>query len=156
MQDNSDLRHKIDLRHRALAALGRRPGLVLELFAGEGTLTRLLWRHAADRVVAVERDRQKALRIAGAEVIVDDNAVALHLAAEADLIDCDAYGLVMPLVERLPAGKLVVFTDGTPEKARKVWRAHVDFNNACNRLLRDVTIERSQAGNAFYGFGWTR
>lgn len=156
MQDNSDIQHKLNIRHRALKALGFRPSCVLDMYAGEGEITRLLWRHAADKVVCIERDPTKAARIEGATVIVGDNSNYTSMAADADLIDCDAYGLVMPIVDLLPSGKLVVFTDGTPEKARKVWSANKEFYSSLSSLLSDAVVERSIAGNAFYGYGWRK
>ena len=79
----------------------------------------MLWRHVATRVICIEQMAAKARCIEGAEVVVGDNRDHLALAAGADVIDCDAYGLSMPFIEgRLPAdapsGALVVFTDGTP------------------------------------------
>lgn len=158
MQDNADLQHKLRLRSEALGDC--RPGLVLDAFAGEGTITRMLWRHVASRVICIERSAAKAQRIEGAEVVVGDNRQHLALAAGAEVIDCDAYGLAMPFIERVascaPSGALVVFTDGTPVKARKVPAAKREFWEAAHRLLRGLRVETGASGNTFYGYGWLR
>lgn len=158
MQDNADLQHKLRLRSEALGDC--RPGLVLDAFAGEGTITRMLWRHVANRVICIEQSAAKARCVEGAEVVVGDNRQHLALAAGAEVIDCDAYGLVMPFIERIAphaaSGALVVFTDGTPVKARKVPAAKREFWVTAERLLRGLRVELGASGNTFYGYGWLR
>ncbi|WP_299314218.1 hypothetical protein [uncultured Halomonas sp.] len=161
MQDNADLQHKLRLRSRALG--NARPRLVLDAFAGEGVITRMLWRHVAGRVICIEKQAGKARCLAlgdSVEVVVGDNAQHAALAAEADVIDCDAYGLAMPFIERVAAyarpGALVVFTDGTPVKARKVFSAEREFRQAAERMLRGLHVERAASGTTYYGYGWLR
>ena len=64
MQDNADLQHKLRLRSEALGECC--PGLVLDAFAGEGTITRMLWRHVATGVIRIEQMAAKARCIEGA------------------------------------------------------------------------------------------
>lgn len=158
MQDNADLQHKLMLRSEALG--DKRPALVLDAYAGEGVMTRMLWRHVADRVVCIEQSAAKARKIEGAEVIVGDNCEQLALAAEADVIDCDAYGLVMPFIERLARyaqpGTLIVFTDGTPVKAKKVASARRVFHEEAERLLYGLVVNESASGTTYYGYGWLK
>ena len=154
--DNSDLRRKIAVRHAALKELGRRPIMVLEMFAGEGEITKLLWSAAADRVVSIERNAEKASKIAGADIIVGDNAEHLNLAESACIIDCDAYGGVMGLVRRLPSRKLVVFTDGTLFAQRKAFSMYQRFARDLRELFSSFHVEESGGGTAYYGYGWTR
>lgn len=158
MQDNADLQHKLRLRSEALGECC--PGLVLDAFAGEGTITRMLWRHVATRVICIEQMAAKARCIEGAEVVVGDNRDHLALAAGADVIDCDAYGLSMPFIERLsahaPSGALVVFTDGTPVKSRKVPSATRCFWVDAERLLNGLKVELASSGNTYYGYGWLK
>lgn len=159
MQDNADLQHKLRLRSRALGYL--RPALVLDAFAGEGVITRMLWRHVSQRVICIEQSADKAAKIpSGIDVVVGNNRDYPSLAESADVIDCDAYGLVMPyielLVEHARPGALVVFTDGTPVKARKVFSAEREFREAAERLLSGLHVELGASGTTYYGYGWVR
>ena len=161
MQDNADLQHKLRLRSQALG--DHRPALVIDAYAGEGVITGMLWRHVAKRVVCIEQSAAKAQRIASharVEVVVGDNREQLALVAAAEVIDCDAYGLVMPYIERVARharpGTLVVFTDGTPVKARKVVCAEREFWARAGVLLRDLHVETGASGSTFYGYGWLR
>lgn len=153
MQDNSELEQKIKIRKKALDLLGKRPRLVVDLFAGEGVITNMLWSRCADKVIAIEKDFTKAQKIKCSEVYVGDNKNFFHLCNNADIVDVDAYGMAMPIIERFPKGVIVVFTDGTPEKARKIWSANTVFFKESKRLLGNLNFEKSHAGNAFYGFG---
>ena len=74
----------------------------------------------------------------------------------ADIVDCDAYGLSMPLIEIVPSGTIVVFTDGTPHKARNVYSAHKQFKRDFDRLLKDGYFILSEASNVYYGMGVRR
>lgn len=148
---------KVAVRHKALKALGRRPALVLDMFAGEGLMTQMLWSVAADKVICIEKDGEKAAKISGAsQVIVGDNADFLHLAEHADIIDCDAYGLVMPLIKRLPIGKLVVFTDGTLYAKTRNHSLYARFTKDTKRLFRHCEYAESGGGTAYYGWGVTK
>ena len=59
----------------------------------------------------------------------------------------------MPLIEQIPTGKMVVFTDGTPEKARKNYSAWAAFKKDFERLLKDGEFFISQSANVIYGYG---
>lgn len=156
MDDNSDFAAKILMRQRALVYRPIR--LVVDYYAGEGLITLRLWRHIAQRVICIERDEKKARRIKAenVQVIVGNNTDYVCLAKDADIIDCDAYGLVMPFIERVRlsgATPFAFFTDGTPEKQRKVHRAYADFAQKLSENLIDFYFEKSLGGNAYYGYG---
>lgn len=152
MQDNADLAQKIAIRQKALALLGCKPRLVIDAYSGEGVIAKMLWSVVADQLICIELDAKKA-KLNPFDVLIGDNNNFVELFFDADVIDCDAYGLVMPLIEKIPSGKLVVFTDGTPEKARKVFSAYRDFRNNFNRLLHSGEFIQSEAGNVIYGYG---
>lgn len=159
MDDNSDFATKILMRQRALAYRPIR--LVVDYFAGEGLITSRLWRHISERVICIERDKNKAMRIKGdnIQVIAGDNSDHIGIAKDADIIDCDAYGLVMPFIERIRASgakPFVFFTDGTPEKQRKVRNADSEFMRKLRANLIDFHFEKSLGGNAYYGYGRIR
>jgi precorrin-6B methylase 2 len=158
MQDNGDLAHKIDIRNRAISALGYSPNLIIDFFAGEGVISYLFWQANAKKIICVENNAEKAKKIdiKNARVVVGDNKSFISLASDADIIDCDAYGLVMPFIELLPKNKFVIFTDGSLVKQNKVFKAVKEFYSKADELLKDFVIEKSITGNVFYGYGWTK
>lgn len=151
MYDNADLSYKLEIRQRAVELLGRRPRLIIDAYSGTGVIANMFWRANADEVICIEKSAPQA-RLNPMQVIVGNNNDYTHLFADADIIDCDAYGLVMPLIEKIPSGKVVVFTDGTPEKARKVYTAWQEFKKDFDRLLIGE-YKISGASNAIYGYG---
>lgn len=154
--DNTDLMNKVAIRHESLKRLGRRPKLVLDMFAGEGGMTHSVWNVAADRVICIEKDAEKAAKIERAEVIVGDNRHYLHLAQGACIIDCDAYGLVMGLIERLPKNKLVAFTDGSLERSKFIRKELINFRKDVSRLFSEFNYVESRGKNVYYGWGITK
>lgn len=158
MQDNGDLAHKIDIRNRAISALGYSPNLVIDFYAGEGVISSLFWQANAKKIICVENNTEKAKKIdiKNACVVIGNNKRFISLANDADIIDCDAYGLVMPFIELLPKNKLVIFTDGSLVKQHRVFKAVNDFYSKADELLKGFVIEKSITGNAFYGYGWTK
>jgi hypothetical protein len=160
MQDNSDFFRKIAIRQDLLRRVGR-VGIVADCYAGGGEITQILWSHVADKVVCIDKNAAKlaSFDCRNAEKHCGDNLELTHLLHECDLFDCDAYGLVMPLIKRIATfagGKPVVFTDGTPEKGRKLYAAFSAFEKDCRAVFSDYAYERSAAGNAFYGWGFLR
>jgi len=158
MQDNSDLQAKIMLRSRFIDRLPQ-GFTVVDFFAGEGVLAQTFWLHNAGRVICVEKDASKAAAVTAPmiDVIVADNRSVIDLAAGADVIDCDAYGLVMPFIRLLAgagcSGKRVFFTDGTPHKARRVVSAHRDFKRDCGELMTDLELVLNKDAGVYYGTG---
>lgn len=156
MMDNSDLMNKIAVRHEALKRLGRRPSLVVDMFAGEGNMTHSVWNIAADRVICIEKDADKASQIRADEVYVGDNRDHLQLTKNACIIDCDAYGLVMPLIELLPSNKLVVFTDGSLERSKFIRKELINFRKDVSRMFSEFNYVESKGKNVYYGWGITK
>lgn len=157
MADNSDLRQKIAIRHAALKHLGRKPEVVLEYFAGEGVMTNMLWSAVASAVISIEKDGNKAALIKGAStVITGDNNNYIHLANDACIIDCDAYGLVMPFISKLPSNKLVVFTDGTLYAGTKNYSLIKKLKDDLENIFSISEVIESFGGTAYYGWGVTK
>lgn len=159
MQDHSDLYQKIALRDAAMGQSS--PRHVLDCYAGEGVIAGMLWLSRAASVTCIERNPAKAARIdPRARVIVGDNRDHVSIAADADVIDCDAHGLVTPLIERIAGlarpGTLVIFTDGSPSAAKRWRAAERSSRRKLTDLLTDLHIETSPAGTALYGYGWTK
>lgn len=157
MADNSDLRQKVAIRHAALKHLGRKPEVVLEYFAGEGVMTSLVWSVAASAVISVEKDGNKSALIKGASTIITgDNNNYIHLANDACIIDCDAYGLVMPFISRLPSNKLVVFTDGSLERSKFIRKELVVFRKSLDSIFQHFEYVENDTDTAYYGWGITK
>lgn len=152
MQDNADLSQKIKIRQDAISLLGRKPKKVIDAFSGEGVIAKMLWSVVADEVICIEKDVAKAKKNP-LNPIISDNMSCADLMIGADIVDCDAYGLSMPLIELVPSGVVIVFTDGTPHKARNVYSAHKRFKQDFERLLKDGYFILSEASNVYYGIG---
>lgn len=162
MQDNSDFFRKIALRQQALREYSHERFTVADCYAGTGEITQHYWSIAAQQVLCIEQHQDKARHISGANVTVKigRNVDFLAEIIACDVIDCDAYGLVMPFVRKLKqaggSSKLIIFTDGTPEKGRKVYSAFKTFKTNLDDLFSTVTYELSNAGNAYYGYGYLK
>lgn len=161
MQDNSDLQHKLRIRQKALA--GSRPQLVVDAYAGQGVIAGMFWRHLADRVICIEKNGKKAGCIkhgGNVGVVCGDNRDYLDICQKADVVDCDAYGLVMPYIKLLRSwakpGTLIVFTDGSPTKKHKVCMAENMFYSEIKNLLSGWHIEKNAGETAFYGYGYLK
>lgn len=156
MLDNSDFASKIAIRHKSLQKLSRKPSLVLDAFAGEGVIAEMLWSVVADEVICIEKERSKAEKITAAKVIIGDNRDYIHLADDACLIDCDAYGLVMPYIKLLPKNKLVVFTDGTAYAKQRNASLGFYFERDLRAVFSEYEYVLSAGKTAYYGWGITK
>lgn len=157
MQDNESLALKLEVRNAALKHLGKKPNLVLDMFAGEGVISKMLWCGISDHVICIEKDAKKASKITNkAQVIIGDNSESINLAENAEIIDCDAYGMVMDLIKKLPKNKIVVFTDGTPMKAKRIFNAEMEFQKNLKLLFSHVFVKKNLSGTAYYGWGVTK
>lgn len=161
MQDHSDIERKLYIRHKAISRLSSIQK-VADCYAGDGIIAMQFWKANANKVLCIEKDKKKAKSIVGEniDVVVGDNRNCIYMIRDCDVIDCDAYGLVMPFIAKIQSfgirDRLVIFTDGTPKKALRVCRATSDFFLSANGVLRDVVIERSEGGMAYFGYGWIK
>ena len=156
MNDNESLMLKIQIRNKALKYFGGRPNLVLDMFAGECVITKMLWRGISNHVICIEKDEKKPTKVDGVDLIIGDNRDYIDLAYDADIIDCDAYGLVLGLIEKLPSKKVVVFTDGTPVKSRKVFNAEIEFHKKLKEIFSFHEVIKNPSETAYYGWGVTK
>lgn len=108
--DNSDIKQKIVLRNELFNYPVSRAAC-LEFFSGAGTLRRLFWQNVVDKVVSVDK-ANRGIHID----IVADSFYKPELSVDYEIIDCDAYGQVIPLIaacaEMRKSRQLYFFTDG--------------------------------------------
>lgn len=149
--DNSDLRQKILLRQRGLALLPT-PSKIVDMYAGEGTISRYLWSKMNADLTCIEKDKEKIKKIDFAKTICDNNLNHIALTADADIVDMDAYRLVMkPLKEVLNVStksKLIFFTESNP------FSKHI-FTTIEEILKMDITafwIEKCNSSTVYYGY----
>lgn len=150
--DNSDFNQKLRIRQKGLA-LFPNPVSILDFYAGEGHLSRSLWSKLNAKLTCIEKEQWKVDRLDFDCIkICDDNANHIDLALKSDVVDLDAYGLVMQnLKEIVTKGKspqLVFFTESNPFSRQMI--------KVVEQIISwDVTsfwIEKSNQSNVFYGF----
>jgi len=164
--DNAVLRQKIAVRIAVRNEFFNRFGslrvpLAVDFFAGEGTIAQAFWSQVAQRVECVDMDGEKLRSIQKPNIATHcgDNTRLLHLADDAQVIDCDAYGLVLPFIKLLLARKarsqtLIFFTDGTP-KVQKKRGGLQEFDAQIESLgASEFHFEKSHQSNVLYGWLW--
>ena len=150
--DNSDFNQKIAIRQKGLKLLPN-PVLVVDFYAGEGHLSRSLWSKLNANLTCIEKEQWKVDKIDfDCKKICDDNRNHIALASKADIVDLDAYGLVLKnLRDVLNAStktQLIFFTESNP--FCKFMSKVVD-----EIIKLDITafwIEKSNQSNVFYGY----
>ena len=154
MIDNSDLQRKIEIRQKGLSLIRADKILTCDLFAGEGFITDLLWRHVSEKVVAFERINGKfLLNYKNVSLIESDNKDANF--ADFNIFDADSYGLVFPIIEKLcnlKGERLICFTEFNPIGHKK-WDWVTQYIN--NITMFDPTaffIEKSKKSPVLYGY----
>lgn len=149
--DNSDFRQKILVRQKGLLLLPN-PKKIVDMYAGEGNISKFLWSKLNADLTCIEKDFEKIKKIDFAKTINDDNINHIDLTIDADIVDMDAYRLVMkPLKMVLNASKktkLIFFTESNP------FSKHI-YATIEEILKLDITsfwIEKCNSSNVYYGF----
>jgi 16S rRNA G966 N2-methylase RsmD len=149
--DNSDIQQKIMVRQKGLLLLPN-PKKIVDMYAGNGYISRILWSKVCSDLTCIEKESEKAANIDFAKTIVGNNLDFIELTKDADIVDMDAYRLVMkPLKEVLKSStktKLIFFTESNP------FSKHI-FTTIEEILKLDITsfwIEKCKSSNVFYGF----
>lgn len=154
MIDNSDLQRKIQIRQKGVSLLRSETLFTCDLYAGEGHICDLLWRHISKYVVAVEKIQGKfKLKYPNIELIEGDNKNIELL--NFNIIDADAYGLVLPMLKKtalLKGERLVCFTEFNPiAHKNRDWQSQF-----IEQILQfDPTafyVEKAKTSAALYGF----
>ena len=148
--DNSDFNQKIAVRQKGLKLLPN-PISIVDFYAGEGHLSRSFWSKLNAELTCIEKEQWKVDKIDFDCVkICDDNRNYIGLAANADIVDLDAYGLVMKNIKDILSTskktQLIFFTESNP--FCKFMSKVVD-----EIIKLDITafwIEKSNQSNVFY------
>jgi tRNA G37 N-methylase Trm5 len=150
--DNSDFNQKIAIRQKGLKLLPN-PKTIVDMYAGEGHLSRNLWSKLNAQLTCIDKEQWKLNKLDFyCEKICDDNRKHISLASKADIVDLDAYGLVMKnLRDILNANRktqLIFFTECNPfcKFMSKVVEELITLDITC------FWIEKSNQSNVFYGF----
>ena len=149
--DNSDFRQKILVRQKGLLLLPD-PKIIVDMYAGEGNISRCLWSKLNVDLTCIEKDAEKIKNIDFAKTINDDNANHIDLTINADIVDMDAYRLVMkPMKTVLNASKktkLIFFTESNPFSKN----IHTTIDEILKLDITSFWIEKCNSSNVFYGF----
>jgi RNA-binding protein YlmH len=150
--DNSDFNQKIAVRQKGLALLPN-PSKIVDMYAGEGHISRSFWSKLNAELTCIEKEQWKVDKLDFDCVkICDNNKKYVDLASKADIVDLDAYGLVMKILrDILNANKktqLIFFTESNPfcKFMSKVVDELITLDITC------FCIEKSKQSNVFYGF----
>ena len=96
--DNSDFNQKIAVRQKGLALLPN-PSKIVDMYAGEGHISRSFWSKLNAELTCIEKEQWKVDKLDFDCVkICDNNKKYVDLASKADIVDLDAYGLVMKIL----------------------------------------------------------
>jgi len=150
--DNSDFNQKIAIRQKGLKLLPN-PITIVDFYAGEGHISRNLWSKLNASLTCIEKEQWKVDKLDFDCIkICDDNRNHIELASKADIIDLDAYGLVMKnlhdILKKNNKTQLIFFTESNP--FCKFMSKVVD-----ELIKLEITafwIEKSNQSNVFYGY----
>lgn len=149
--DNSDLRQKILVRQKALKLIPS-PNKIIDMYAGEGFISKYLWSKLNSQLICIDKERKKINKIDFAKTIVGDNNNYIDLTKNADIVDLDAYGLVIKTLKKVldvsENTKVICFTESNP------------FNKSVYSIISQILemnihsfwIEKSHSSNVYYGF----
>ncbi len=150
--DNSDFNQKIAVRKKGLVLLPN-PSKIVDMYAGEGHISRSFWSKLKTELTCIDKVQWKIDLIDfDCYTICDDNRNYIELAASADIVDLDAYGLVMKNIREILSKsnktQLLFFTESNP--FCKFMSKVID-----EIIKLDITafwIEKSNQSNVFYGY----
>lgn len=154
--DNSDFRLKLDVRQKGLSLI-QAPYNVLELYAGTGMLTNQLWAKVADRVLSIEREPNKFnSQFDNVIAITDHNASHIDKAKYFNVIDCDAYGMVLPVVMKcIDAAKensIVFFTEFNPVRYKHDWIGETAKKIASHKKVKGFWFHQANNSQVIYAY----
>ena len=153
MIDNSDIQQKLHTRRRGMELFHcpESPKIV-DLYAGTGVISELMWKHYTDDLTLIEKEANKAAQIKFGKVIIGNNKDYLNLTIEADIVDADAYGLVFKTISDIvkisKKRKIIFFTESNPF-TKSIYKS-IDTIRELNPLA--YWIEKSNSSSVFYGY----
>ena len=155
MNDNSDIHSKILLRNKVFEDLDSIER-VLDYYCGQCNIANMFWSKVANKVICIDKKKQINDIAKNINRIIGDNNSYIYMSKNETVIDCDAYGIVMPFIKKIAnisnVPKIVFFTDGTPTKS-------IRMKNADNEFKRGIDLinpyfckyEKNMIGTAYYG-----
>lgn len=160
--DAMRLAQKIAWRNR-LFSLAKPPYRVIEYFAGAGYVTEAFWIKAASDIACYELDEKKVATLHAK--FGDNPAVSITHAdafdrlddsADYEVVDCDAYGIVIDMVSEIlkrsqTEHKVIFFTDGTLAQEKAAKRAG-QFEREIQLIGSDRDWVRSPDSNVYFGY----
>lgn len=151
MIDNSDIKQKIQLRKKGMSLITT-PSLIVDMYAGEGLISDSFWRHYNCNLILIEKEEYKANKIKFGQVIVGDNKKHLEKTKFADVVDCDAYGLVFNLIKDIvyisENKKIIFFTESNPF-TKSIYKS---IDSILELKPDAFWIEKSNNSSVFYGY----
>lgn len=159
LTDNTDAEWKIRIRQMVYRFPVSRQKCV-ELFAGAGAMT-AFWADACDEVVAIDEQCDKLATIEQRNVrtVCGDNRLHMGETADAEIVDCDGYGLVLPVIKLVLVAsktkrKFIAFTDGTPKAAHFNARGDRFKESLLQLSPTRFDYERNFQGGVYYGWAY--
>lgn len=150
--DNSDFRQKILVRQKGLPLLSNPPKKIVDMYAGEGNISRYLWSKMNADLTCIEKDSEKIKKINFGRTICGDNLDYIDFTKDADIVDMDSYRLVMKPIKQVlkvsTKSKLIFFTESNP------FSKHI-FSTIEEILKMDITsfwIEKCNSSHVYYGY----
>ncbi len=154
MQDNSDFQDKIMLRNKVFEYFTTIDN-VIDFYSGQCVISNKLWSNISKTVTCIDKKQQTGEINGNITRIVGDNNNYINLSS--NVIDCDAYGLVMPFIKKIIKNnddhKVIFFTDGTPSRQRKFKNAEKEFKEhieSIKKLEYDFFLNSRET--AYYGY----
>lgn len=157
MIDNSNINQKIAIRQKGLSLLKSSQFDVLDMYAGVGIITNTFWAKVAKNVYCCEKENGKFISNAENVILFEgDNSEKIHISEHFEVIDLDAYGLVLKKIKDISKIKqtkerLIFFTEFNPIAYKKNWQ--YDFMLELLKLNpTGIFIEKASNSAVLYGY----
>lgn len=158
MTDNSDIARKLEIRQMGISLI-QPPFSVLDMYSGEGHITSQLWSKIAQSVVCIEKEKNKfSCKQSHVSLINDDCRKHYDLCRLFNVIDCDAHGMVAPVLEQVieqcRRDTIIFFTEFNPILHRiKIDWTHKFIDELINhKKVRAIWYEKSKLSPVLYGY----
>lgn len=158
MIDNSNINQKINIRQKGLF-LATTPFYVIDMFAGEGLISKIFWNKISKNLIIIEQEQSKIDKINFDCIkICGDNRNYIELTKNCNIVDLDAYGLLFDskiinkILEYSECDKLIYFTESNPfsKKIEHTIFKILELNPDC------FFIEKANNSSVFYGYMFFR
>lgn len=159
MWDNSDIRQKIRIRNKVFDYFDK-VDKVVEFYAGEGALTKQFWSKISKEVSCIDKQciKLNKIKLENVTTYCGDNIDFIDQFAGVEIVDCDAYGLVIDFIRQVlevskTDKKLIFFTDGFYKVQKNLKHLPYTFDDLINEIKPDAYhYEKANGGNVYYGW----